>query len=433
MAYDVDWHLLAQHERRQRAERGADVALLDERLAALAGSSAGGTVFRDLIDSAGDLAPIPPAQAEPEDLGSITAAWSAAGAAARPARPGYEDRVHAAWLARVIGNTLGKPIEEGYHWTRPVIESYLRSVDAYPLTDYVPAVSGHPLVGDWQHTTRGSIDGAKRDDDIDYTVLGLLLLEQHGADFTTADVAELWLRRLPYLATETAERVTYRNLVAGIPAEEAADVRNPYIELIGAQIRADIFGYALPGRPAEAAELAYRDARLSHRGNGVYGAMWAAALVAIAFSVDSVAEAVVQSLGHVPAGSRLHAELTTVVADHRGGRTWEESRAAAEARWAGTSWVHTVNNAGALTAALLWGGGDVRRTLALTVQAGLDTDSNGGTAGSVLGAVRGTSAIPAVWSVPIDDRVETSVVGIATPRISELADRTVAVARSIAG
>ena len=58
---------------------------------------------------------------------------------------------------------------------------------------------------------------------------------------------------------------------------------NPYREWIGAQIRADICGY-VPRPPGAAAKLAFRDASLSHTANGIYGAMWSAALVAAAFA-----------------------------------------------------------------------------------------------------------------------------------------------------
>lgn len=52
---------------------------------------------------------------------------------------------------------------------------------------------------------------------------------------------------------------------------------------VGADIRCDIFGHACPGRPERAAELAFRDAVLSHERNGVYGAIFFAATLAAAF------------------------------------------------------------------------------------------------------------------------------------------------------
>ncbi len=44
------------------------------------------------------------------------------------------------------------------------------------------------------------------DDDLNYPLLDLLLLQRHGHGFTTADVARLWLDELPAGRTFTAER-----------------------------------------------------------------------------------------------------------------------------------------------------------------------------------------------------------------------------------
>ncbi len=42
-----------------------------------------------------------------------------------------------------------------------------------------------------------NIDGMPEDDDLNYPLLNLLLLQRYGRDFTTADVARLWLDELP--------------------------------------------------------------------------------------------------------------------------------------------------------------------------------------------------------------------------------------------
>lgn len=65
------------------------------------------------------------------------------------------------------------------------------------------------------------------DDDLNYPLLGLLLLRRHGKAFTTGDVARVWLDELPPGRTFTAERVALRNLLTGLEPPHTARHRNP--------------------------------------------------------------------------------------------------------------------------------------------------------------------------------------------------------------
>ncbi|MEU2241371.1 ADP-ribosylglycohydrolase family protein [Streptomyces sp. NPDC018338] len=342
------------------------------------------------------------------------------------------DRILGGWTGRIAGNMLGKPVERGDHWTREHIDAYLRLTDALPLTDYLPppppGATGFELRPEWPRCVRGGVDGSCRDDDVDWSVLGLHLLETRGFGFTTEQVGEEWLLRLPYLQTFTAERVAYRNLANGLKPPLTATYDNPYQEWIGALIRADVYGWTCPGDPRRAAGLARRDAVLSHSGNGVYGAMWAAALIAAAFTAPDVRSALEAGLERIPESSRLARTVRGAMTLHESGLGWSESLAELAERTAGLGWIHAVPNAAVLTAGLLYGEGDFTRTIALTVRGGLDTDSNGATAGSVAGVMCGAAAIPPQWSEPLRDRVSSAVFGYDGVRITELAERTLRLA-----
>ncbi|WP_333777080.1 ADP-ribosylglycohydrolase family protein [Streptomyces sp. IBSBF 3136] len=346
--------------------------------------------------------------------------------------PDLADRIHGGWLGRIAGNMLGKPVEQGEVWTRERIDGYLRRAAALPLTDYLPEPAdprdGALLRPEWRRCVRGRVDGSCRDDDVDYAILGLHLLETHGFGFSTEQVGDLWLLRLPYLQTFTAERAAYRNLAAGLRPPLTATYDNPYQEWIGALIRADVYGWTCPGDPSRAAGLARRDAVLSHTGNGVYGAMFAAALISAAFGAREVREALEAGLAVVPASSRLARTVRRVMSLHATRLSWEETLSTVSAETAGLGWIHTVPNAAVLTAGLLYGDGDFTRTVALTVRGGLDTDSNGATAGSVAGVLAGAAAIPARWSEPLRDTVRSAVFGFDGVRISALAERTLRLA-----
>ncbi|MFI1937278.1 ADP-ribosylglycohydrolase family protein [Streptomyces purpureus] len=370
-----------------------------------------------------------PEEREPDERGPDEAPGRRAG---RGAGPGLADRILGGWTGRIAGNMLGKPVERGEHWTPERIDRYLRLTEALPLTDYLPPppveATGFELRPEWPQCVRGRIHGSCRDDDIDYSILGLHLLETRGFQFTTEQVGELWLLRLPYLQTFTAERAAYRNLANGLAPPLTATYDNPYQEWIGALIRADIFGWTSPGDPRRAAALARRDAALSHTGNGVYGAMWAAALIAAAFTAAGPREAVEGALERIPASSRLARTVRHTVALHEAGVAWEDALAELAAQTGSLGWIHTVPNAAVITAGLLYGDGDFTRTITLTVRGGLDTDSNGATAGSVAGVMCGASAIPPQWSDPLEDRVRSAVFGFDGVRISELSARTLRLA-----
>ena len=91
--------------------------------------------------------------------------------------------------------------------------------------------------------------------------------------------------------------------------------------------------------------------------------------------------------------------------------------------------VHAINNAALVLLGLLYGEGDFGRTIGISVMGGLDTDCNGATAGSIAGAMLGARALPGKWVDPLNDRIESIVVGFSDCRISDLAKRTDAVAR----
>lgn len=418
---------LVHDEIDQRRETGHDVGRVSEVLAATAADD--DSALRALYDKvcATERTAAWTYQ-EPDGLSEILAVLPSALASTPPTGPALHDRILGGWLGRIAGNNLGKPVEDGDHWTSEHLKDYLERAGAYPLRDYLPVLDPMPpefvLRDNWPHTTLGRVQGADRDDDIDYSILGLHLIESHGEGLRPQHVATAWLSLLPFLQVYTAERAAYRNLVHGIPLGSVASHRNPYREWIGALIRADAFGWVNPGDPRAAAIMAYQDAALSHVANGVYGEMWAAALVACAFTADGPRDALELSLAHVPPRSRLAEAVGEVLDLHAGQLTWEQALVRIQARHGHYSWVHTINNAALIAAGLLWGDGDYSATVGLTVQGGWDTDSNAATAGSVAGVLLGAAALPAHFVEPLQDRTRSALFGFDNSRISELATRT---------
>lgn len=216
---------------------------------------------------------------EPSDLAGIRAL--AQGETCEKAAADFE-KIYGAWLGRCAGCLLGQPVEG---WRRARINGLLEETGNLPLKGYISsdipaAVREKYGVRDDQHAYGAEKTGwinnvsyMPEDDDTNYTLLALKLVEQYGRGFMPDDAAENWLMNLPLLHTCTAERAAYINLAQSVYPPQSAVWRNPYREWIGAQIRGDLFGYICPGDMEKAAEMAWRDASISHVKNGIYGEM----------------------------------------------------------------------------------------------------------------------------------------------------------------
>jgi ADP-ribosylglycohydrolase len=367
---------------------------------------------------------------EPSDLDGIAATRPGGADTFDLGDKELEDRLYGAWLGRCAGCLLGKPVEG---WTTEKTRAVLEADDNYPLSRYPRSVP-ESVMEEWNvdpegvfRSTIDKVEHMPEDDDLNYTVAGLDLLLSHGEGFESSDVARYWMRNIPILRTHTAERVAYRNFTNLIDPPESATHRNPYREWIGALIRADPYGYAAVGDPERAAELAWRDARVSHVKNGIYGSMWVAAMLAAAPRADSLPELVRDGLKQVPEDSRLSEAVEDVLAWREAGIDYEEAFERVHERWDETHyhhWCHTISNAQIIAVGLLWGDGELGLSVCRTVQTGFDTDSSGATVGSVVGMYRGAEALDEEWVGPLNDTIESGIDGYQKLPISELAAET---------
>lgn len=450
--------VLVTHELVQSADEGRDVADLAARWSAARAAGPAGAA--GAAGPAGPAGPGPAAQpgavraeaeaeailaelasrapadraAEPAELAAIRALRPAAIAVppVRLTRAEYADRLHGAWLGRAAGCLLGKPVEKV---PREGIRALLKGTGRWPLRAYFTEVGLAPEVAaahPWNTRSRATslaehIVEMPEDDDLNYPLLNLDVLERHGPAFTTDDVAQTWLQALPVLTTFTAERVAYRNLLELREPPETATHRNPYREWIGAQIRGDVFGWTRPGRPEEAAALAWRDARLSHTANGLYGEMFVAALLAaVPACPGDLPGALAVALTQIPAASRYAVAVRRAMDVAATEHDWERVVDVLAAEHGRHHWVHVLNNAALVVAALVHGRGDFVRSICAVVMGGWDTDSNGATVGSVLGLACGARQLPPAWTGPLHNRLRSSVKGFDGIGFDALAARTLA-------
>lgn len=341
-----------------------------------------------------------------------------------------EDKIHGAWMGRICGCMLGKPIE-GIR-TNELIP-FLKETNNYPMHRYTYRSDlTEEILGKYNFAFRGrsyadEIDGMPVDDDTNYMIMAQEIIKTFGRDFTPFDVAIAWLKYQGKDAYCTAERVAYCNFVKGFYPPESAVYKNPYREWIGAQIRGDYFGYINPGNPELAAEMAWRDASISHVKNGIYGEMFVAAMIAVAATTNDVEKIVLGGLAQIPYTSRLYESVMSIVEAFKSGVSQQKCFDGIHDKYneyTEHGWCHTISNAMIVVAALLYGRGDYGKSICMAVETGFDTDCNGATVGSILGMANGIHSIPEYWMKPINDTLHTSIFGIGTVKISDCAKQT---------
>ncbi|MBS5522287.1 MAG: ADP-ribosylglycohydrolase family protein [Clostridiales bacterium] len=348
-------------------------------------------------------------------------------------REGYEERLKGAWYGRAIGCLLGIPVEG---WHREKIHDFLEASGQLPLSGYMRSDVGTPVrkqfnisdedFGQSYDRTKicwkNNVSSFPVDDDTNYTVCALRLLENYGRNFTCQEAAQNWLMSFPVLHACTAERVALQNILNGILPPDSGKYLNPYREWIGAQIRGDFFGYIHPGRPMDAAKMAWEEGRVSHVKNGIYGEMYIAALLSLAGAWLPASDwkdwnmagcwLCENALLQIPPKSRLAADISRIIALYKTEASFESAVEFIHGEYNeknGFDWCYVNPNAMIVTACILWFARDFSMGVIKAVESGFDTDCNGATVGSVLGMLGGFSVIAPKWLEGLEQVLTTSI------------------------
>jgi len=346
--------------------------------------------------------------------------------------------VRAAFLGSVCGCMLGKPIE-----VDPTLAELKRAgsaVGEWPIRDYISSAfvdalgRRHESSG---QTLRENIRFVAADDDIHYSIIGMLLLEEHGIGFSEADIYHKWSMNIPPLWTWGPERSTLlatgincHHLLSGTRLEDCHDVLwlNPGDESCGALIRADAYGYACPGNPDLAAWLAWKDASFTHIKTGVYGAMFVAALIALCQSADSGLRGndrlgiVHEALKRVPGNTRFAAIVRDSLEKVAAAGDWLGAYGAIHDKYREYAHCRVYQEIGTLLNSLKFAE-SIDHGFCIQVSQGNDTDSFGATSGSVLGAFFGPGYLNERWLAPLTNRVNHALADFHEYDLDRLASR----------
>lgn len=314
----------------------------------------------------------------------------------------YLARVYAGFLGMNVGIRLGAPVE-------PTIWTYERIKETY---------------GD----IRGYVKDYKNfaaDDDVNGPVYFFRALRDSSknGELTPEYVAKAWLN---YARDGigmfwwggygvSTEHTAYINLTRGIPAPQsgsAATNGKLLSDQIGGQIFIDTWGLIWPGRPDKAADYAQAAASVSHDGEGLNGARYIAACIALAFQEQDIGKIVELALKEIPSESLYAKVVEAVIAHHKAHPDdWESCLAMLHRDWGYDKYggvCHIIPNAGVCVLAMLYGAGDFNRTVEIATMCSWDTDCNAGNVGTVLGVLTGLDGIAPHYRAPINDGVVLS-------------------------
>lgn len=314
----------------------------------------------------------------------------------------YLEKVYAGFLGMNIGIRLGAPVE-------PTLWTYERIYETYgEITDYVKQFKNFAA-----------------DDDANGPVYFLRALLDDAKDrpLQPRDVARAWLNYTREGVGMfwwggygvSTEHTAYLNLKMGIEAPKSGSImQNGQIlaQQIGGQIFIDTWGLVNPCEPARAADYGAAAASVSHDGEGVYGARFFCACIAKAFCCDDIQEIIRCGLAEIPAQSRYAAVSNSVIAFYKMNPSdWRGCYQMLVRDWGYDKYggaCHIIPNAGVCVLCMMYGEGDLARTVEIATMCGWDTDCNAGNVGTVLGVMQGIEGLPSRYRDPINDGIVLS-------------------------
>jgi hypothetical protein len=302
------------------------------------------------------------------------------------------NKVKGGWVGQVIGVTYGGPTEFRYL--------------ARMIPDSVELRWDQELVAYFYDEQPGLYD------DVYMDLTFVDVFEKEGLDAPVESFANAFANA-DYMLWCANQAARY-NILNGIQAPESGLWKyNMWADAIDFQIEADFAGLMAPGMINAAGVYADRIGHIMNSGDGFYGGAYVAAMYSLAFVYDDVYQVVVDALEVIPAESNYHKCMQDVIAFHKQyPDDWKKAwQAIEDSEWAID--LHcpaginspfnidaTVNSAYVLLG-LLYGEGDLKKTMDISTRAGQDSDCNPATAAGILCTMQGYDAIPDYWLDPV--------------------------------
>lgn len=290
-------------------------------------------------------------------------------------RKWYMDKLHACWLGKNIGGTMGTPYEG---------KTEMQDIDGFN------SPKGEPL----------------GNDDLDLQLIWLCAVEERGIrNVTPQMLSEYWINYIPPHWNEYG--IGKANAKMGLLPPYGGEINNEkWKHSNGAWIRTEIWACLFPGFPQLAVRYAYNDASVDHGlAEGTNAAMFVAALESAAFFEKDIRKLIDIGLSYIPKDCRIAKVVNLVLKLYDDGVDFKKARELVVKDSEDLGWFQAPANIGFVIIGLLYGECDFKKSMIYAIDCGDDTDCTGATVGSILGIMYGSEGIPQDWAEYIGDKI----------------------------
>ncbi|MCP4642492.1 MAG: ADP-ribosylglycohydrolase family protein [bacterium] len=293
----------------------------------------------------------------------------------------FLDKCKGAWVGQMIGVCFGAPYEFRFN--------------------------GVPMTGELKPWKPERIRGAIGQDDCYVEMTFLMALEKYGLDITDAQAGAAFAgTEYPLWHANEAGRRNVRNGI--MPPRSGHPDFNRHADDIDFQIEADLLGILCPGLPRESNRLCDRFGHVMNYGDGVYGGMFVAGMYCAAYLEPSdVGKVIAAGLACIPEESLYHQCVSDVVRWHaESPGDWLATWHKVEGKWQddvdcmpGKAFnIDAKLNGAYIVMGLLYGEGDMAKTIEIGTRCGQDNDCNPSNSAGVLGCMKGYAALGGHWT-----------------------------------
>ena len=302
----------------------------------------------------------------------------------------YMNKVKAGWIGQMAGVGLGGPTE--FYWKGEIIPE-----------DRIPVWTPE-MVNQFNQ------------DDIYVEMTFLRTLEKYGFDVSIRQ-AGIDFANSQY-ALWHANKAGCDNLRGGIaPPASGNPAYNSHADDIDYQIEADYAGLISPGMPKLAIQLGEIFGRLMNYGDGLYGGQFVSGMYAEAFFENDMEKIVRAGLKCIPKGSQYYECISDVLKWYRENpddweKTWglinEKYQMNPEYRKFSCSGsedsfnIDAKINGAYVVMGMLYGNGDIKKTITISTRCGQDSDCNPANSGGILFTTIGFENLPGEYKSALD-------------------------------